>query len=79
MEVLIDLEKRYTITDYLSWTDDRVKGLIDGVVKLMSPSANLRHQDISLNLSAWIKQIFKERKCPYKVCQDVDVIFDEDI
>ena len=73
----MDLKKRYTLTDYLSWTDDRVKGLIDGAVKLMAPSANFRHQDISLNLSAWIKQTFKDRKCPYKVCQDVDVIFSD--
>ena len=77
MELSIDLEKRYTLTDYLSWTDDRVRGLIDGVVKLMSPSANFRHQKISFNVNSEIQKVIDKNKSDYEVCQDLDVIFSD--
>ena len=77
MELLIDLKKRYTLTDYLSWTDDRIRGLIDGVVKLMSPSANFRHQKICFNVNSEIQKIIDKNNSDYEVCQDLDVIFSD--
>ena len=37
MELSLDLTKRYTYADYLTWADDKVCELIDGFVKMMSP------------------------------------------
>ena len=77
MELVLDLKKRYTLTDYFSWADDRVRGLIDGVVKLMSPSANFRHQKISFNVNSEIQKVIDKNGCNYEVCQDLDVIFSD--
>jgi Uma2 family endonuclease len=77
MECVIDISKRYTLTDYLSWADDNVKGLIDGAVKLMSPSANFRHQKISLNLGSELQRVVEKNANAYEVCQDLDVIFSD--
>jgi Uma2 family endonuclease len=77
MKNVIDLNKRYTLTDYFSWADDRVRGLIDGAVKLMSPSANFRHQKISFNVNSEIQKVIEGNECNYEVCQDLDVIFSD--
>jgi hypothetical protein len=56
METLdLDLNKRYTYADYLTWLDDVRRELFDGFIKLMSPSPTLRHQDISMNLGTCFK------------------------
>jgi Uma2 family endonuclease len=46
MELVIDLKKRYTYADYLTWADDKIRELIDGFIKIMSPSASLKHQEV---------------------------------
>jgi Uma2 family endonuclease len=46
MELVIDLKKRYTYADYLTWSDDKMRELIDGFIKIMSPSASLKHQEV---------------------------------
>ena len=45
MEMLLDINKRYTYADYLTWADDKVRELIDGFIKIMSPAPSVKHQD----------------------------------
>ena len=47
----IDLTKRYTFADYLTWVDDKRRELIDGFVSMMTPAPSTKHQQI-LNLIA---------------------------
>jgi Uma2 family endonuclease len=43
MELVLDLKKRYSYADYLTWMDDKRRELIDGFIKMMSPAASLPH------------------------------------
>ncbi len=59
----LDLNKRYTYADYLTWVfDDRVE-LFKGWVKKMSPAPNMSHQRVSWNMSAEIAQYLKNVTC----------------
>lgn len=52
METLdLDLRKRYSYADYLTWMDEKRRELFDGFVKLMTPAPSRRHQEISFNLN----------------------------
>jgi len=64
METLqLDLNKRYTYSDYLTWFDDIRRELIDGFVKLMSPAPLNIHQKISMNLSGILWTYFRKKNC----------------
>ena len=64
METLqLDLNKRYTYADYLTWFDDVRRELIGGFVKLMSPSALRIHQKISVRLTYYLEQYFRKKSC----------------
>ncbi len=64
MEALnIDLNKRYTFANYLTWFDDKRRELIDGFVKLMSPAPLSVHQAVSANLFGLIWNYLREKKC----------------
>ena len=52
MELVLDLEKRYSYADYLTWADEKVRELVDGFIKTMSPSPSSRHQVVFGNLIA---------------------------
>jgi len=47
----LDLDKRYTYADYLTWMDDVRRELFDGFIKLMTPAPSRRHQELSVNLT----------------------------
>ena len=50
MEALVlDLKKRYTFADYLTWADDIRRELIDGFIKMMA-GTSLKHGDVSGNI-----------------------------
>ena len=51
----LDLNKRYTYADYLTWQLDEMVELIKGKVFRMSPAPNRLHQQVSSNL---LKSIF---------------------
>ena len=52
METLhLDLNKRYSFADYLSWVDDKRRELIDGFIEMMTPAPLRIHQEILFNLS----------------------------
>lgn len=50
MELVLDLSKRYTYADYLTWMDDTRRELIDGFIRLMSPAPKDIHAKISKNI-----------------------------
>ena len=43
MELSLDLNKRYTYADYLTWLDDKARELIHGFIKMMSPAPHPLH------------------------------------
>ena len=67
MELLLDLKKRYTYADYLNWADDKVRELIDGFIKMMSPAAGTIHQEVSIILSANLYNFIKKNRGACKV------------
>ncbi len=48
----LDITKRYTFADYLTWADDVRRELFDGFIKLMTPAPVRRHQGVSMRLSS---------------------------
>ncbi len=64
METLnLDMNKRYTYADYLTWMDDVRRELYDGFIRLMTPAPSMRHQEISFNLSGILRYYLKDKKC----------------
>ena len=55
----LDLNKTYSYADYLTWQFDDAIELIKGKIMLMSPAPNVKHQDISLNLTHCISRFFQ--------------------
>jgi Uma2 family endonuclease len=73
MELLLDLKKRYTYADYLTWVDDKTRELIDGCIKVMPPKPKPIHQVISLSIGAELRYLIKKHKGKCKVYPDIDV------
>lgn len=46
----LDLSKRYTYADYLTWMDDKRRELFNGFINLMTPAPSRRHQQISAKM-----------------------------
>ena len=74
MEIALDLTKRYTYADYLTWVDDIRREIIDGVVSLMA-GPNIKHSRVSKNLYSRLDSIISssEGSCevfyaPVDVC-----------
>jgi Uma2 family endonuclease len=64
METLeLDLTKRYTFADYLTWIDNRRRELINGFVKMMTPALSTKHQQILGELHGQLWQQLKKKKC----------------
>lgn len=59
----LDLNKTYSYADYLTWQFDEAVELIKGKIMLMAPAPNVRHQDISMNLSSLLHSYFRHKKC----------------
>ncbi|WP_432744219.1 Uma2 family endonuclease [Methylobacter sp. G7] len=59
----LDLNKTYSYADYLTWQFDETVELIKGKIMLMSPAPNVKHQDISMNLTRSLSVFFKHKKC----------------
>ena len=49
MELTLDLNKRYTYADYLTWIDDKARELIHGFIKMMS-APRVEHAVVSRNI-----------------------------
>ena len=62
MELTLDLNKRYTYSDYLSWADDKMRELIDGFIRMMSPAASAPHQRTSGKLITRLINLIEKNK-----------------
>jgi Uma2 family endonuclease len=59
----LDLNRIYSYADYLTWQLDETVELIKGKIMLMSPAPNVKHQDISANLTTLLHNFFRHKKC----------------
>ena len=59
----LDLSKRYTYADYLTWQLDEMVELIKGKVYRMSPAPGRYHQQVSANIQGPIWQYLKANPC----------------
>jgi Uma2 family endonuclease len=50
MELLLDLNRRYTYADYLTWVDGQARELINGFIKIMSPATRLEHARVNSSI-----------------------------
>ena len=63
MELNLDLNKKYTYADYLTWLDDKRRELINGFIRMMTPAPKRIHQEISSNLHGEFKYYLKKKNC----------------
>jgi len=67
MEALVlDLNKRYSYADYLTWIDDVRRELIDGFIKLMAGTSRF-HSEAGVNIIREISAYLKNNDCGCKV------------
>jgi len=66
MGLTLDLTKRYTYADYLTWLDDVRRELIDGFVSMMS-APSWDHAVISNNIVLLLNLHLLSKKCECKV------------
>ena len=66
MELTLDLSKRYTYADYLTWVDDKARELINGFISMMSAPRSV-HAGVSFNISYQLGSILKRNKGKCKV------------
>ncbi len=59
----LDLDKRYSYADYLSWQLQERLELLRGKIALMSPAPNLYHQKIVGKLHIFVGQFLLHRNC----------------
>ena len=59
----LDLSKRYSYKDYLTWHFSDFVELIRGRIVKMSPAPQTRHQVVVLNIAAAIKQYLRKKQC----------------
>ena len=67
MEISIDLSRRYTYADYLTWLDGETRELIHGFIKKMSPSPRLGHARVSKNIYRHLDLYVMKNKCSCEV------------
>ena len=58
----LDLNKRYTYADYLTWFDDKRRELYAGFINIMSAPTR-KHQKISMTVANYIFNFVKKKKC----------------
>ncbi len=63
MELQLDLNKKYTYADYLTWLDDKRRELINGFIKIMTPAPRRIHQEISLNITKKVVNYLDNKPC----------------
>ena len=63
MEALVlDLKKRYTYADYLSWVDDVRRELIDGFIKLFPVPVDI-HAEVSYRITRQLGNFIESTDC----------------
>ena len=66
MELVLDLNKRYTYADYLTWMDEVRRELIEGFVKLL-PAPRSVHAAVSSNITWHLENVVRNNKGKCKV------------
>jgi Uma2 family endonuclease len=66
MELTLDLNKRYTYADYMTWLDDVRRELIEGFIKLMPAPLSI-HAEVSQNISWNLVTVIKRNNGRCKV------------
>jgi len=59
----LDIDKKYSYADYLTWSDDERWELIDGIPYNMSPAPIPNHQRISVELVRQIANYLIDKTC----------------
>jgi Uma2 family endonuclease len=59
----LDLTKTYSYVDYLTWQFNERVELIRGKIMQMCPAPNVKHQDISANLTYPLLHFFHDKRC----------------
>ena len=62
MELSLDMNKRYTYADYLTWLDGKARELIHGFIQMMSPAPRLEHARVSKNIYWHLDAIVRKNK-----------------
>jgi Uma2 family endonuclease len=61
MELVLDLNKRYTYADYLTWLDDITRELINGIIKML-PAPCSAHVRVSKNITWHLESVVRNNK-----------------
>ena len=56
-------DRRYTWTDYQTWSDDERWEIIDGVAYNMSPAPSIRHQRVASNFHGVLYRMLAGKSC----------------
>jgi len=59
----LDLSRRYSYADYLTWMDDVRRELYDGFIKLMTPAPSRKHQDLSVTMTVLFGNYLSGKQC----------------
>jgi len=63
MELQLDIKKRYTFADYLTWADEKRRELFDGLIKMMTPAPSTQHQKCAGELYLIIANYLRKKTC----------------
>ena len=63
MELQLDLNKKYTYEDYLTWLDDKRRELYNGFIRMMTPSPAMKHQSVLSELHGTFWHYLKKTDC----------------
>jgi len=61
MELTLNLNKRYTYADYLTWADDKMRELVDGFIRMMSLPGT-KHQRASGKITTRLTNLIEKNK-----------------
>ena len=61
MELILDINKRYTYAEYLTWVDDKARELIHGFIKMMS-APRREHAKANINICVNLASFVKKNK-----------------
>jgi Uma2 family endonuclease len=67
MELSLDLNKRYTYADYVTWLDDKMRELIHGFINMMSPAPRVEHAEVASNVLWRLRSVVKKNRGKCKV------------
>ena len=67
MELSLDINRRYTYADYITWLDSQARELINGFIYVMSPAPRMRHADVNTKILWNLETIIRKNKGLCKV------------